>query len=349
MPDLTRSRSNPKAVAVWLFVCAAMVFAMTVIGAITRLTESGLSITEWRPLIGAIPPLNEEEWNRVFELYKQTPEFQKENFWMHLRDFKPIFFWEWFHRLWGRLIGLVFVLPLAFFWMRRMIPRGMGPKLLALLALGGAQGFMGWYMVQSGLIDVPSVSHYRLAAHLAIALLILSLMLWFAFSLIRQPHHADRKIHIHTWVSLVFVCATIIWGAFTAGLDAGFIYNNDFPLVNGKLLPPDFWGNCAPHLNFISNLVAVQFIHRYLALASVIMISSLWLHGVFRKKAFLALHALAVMIFVQFGLGVFTLLTIVDIRLAVAHQAGAMIVLMLLVTCLYETKTPKRRAGDTSL
>lgn len=341
------NRSNPKALAIWLLFCAAMVFAMTVIGAITRLTESGLSITEWRPLMGAIPPLNEAEWRHVFDLYKQTPEYQKENFWMNLSDFKPIFFWEWFHRLWGRLIGLAFALPLAFFWIRGMIPSGMKLRLLGLLALGFAQGFMGWYMVQSGLVDRTDVSHYRLAAHLALALLILSLMLWFALSLIRKPRHTDRKLHIHTWISLGFVCTTIFWGALTAGLNGGFIYNHDFPLVNGKLLPPDFWSECAPTLNFVSNLVAVQFIHRYLAMASVVVVSSLWIHGMVRKKTFPALHALAIMIFVQLGLGIFTLLTVVNIHLAATHQAGALIVLGLLLTCLYETKTPRQKTEET--
>lgn len=337
MPEEKKSRS----VAIWLLFCTAMVFAMTVIGAITRLTESGLSITEWKPLIGTIPPLNEAEWNHVFGLYKQTPEFQQKNFWMNLTDFKKIFFWEWFHRLWGRLIGLSFALPLAFFWMRGMIPRTMGPKLLGLLALGGAQGFMGWYMVQSGLVDQPDVSHYRLAAHLALALLILCLMLWLALPLLHAPRHTDRKLHLHAWAGLFFVSLTILWGAMTAGLNGGYIYNYDIPLVDGKLIPPDFWSDCGPALNFIGNMVAVQFIHRYLATTTVLVISSLWLHAVVRKKSFLALHMLAVMIFIQFGLGIATLLSVMDLHIAATHQAGAMIVLILLIVCLYETKTPR--------
>lgn len=340
-------RPNPKALAIWLFLCAAMVFAMTTIGAITRLTESGLSITEWKPFIGAIPPLNDAEWNHVFDLYKQTPEFQKKNFWMNLPDFQRIFFWEWFHRLWGRMIGLTFALPLAFFWARGMIPRGVGPKLLGLLALGGAQGFMGWYMVKSGLVDQPDVSHYRLAAHLSLALLILSLTVWLALSLIHRPGRVDKRIHLHTWISLAFVAATIFWGALTAGLNGGYIYNDAFPLVDGKLLPRDFWSECTPATNLVANLVAVQFVHRYLAMTSVLVVLSLWLHAAFRKKTFAAMHALGLMIFVQLGLGIATLMSVVDIHIAATHQAGAMVVLILLVACLYETKAPWQNREET--
>ncbi|MCC6598065.1 MAG: COX15/CtaA family protein [Alphaproteobacteria bacterium] len=346
MPDA--DRANRKTLAIWLFICAFMVFAMTVIGAITRLTESGLSIAEWKPFIGAIPPLNDTEWNRVFELYKQTPEFQKKNFWMGIGDFKAIFFWEWLHRLWGRLIGLAFALPLIAFWVRGMIPYGYKLKLIGLLALGGAQGAMGWYMVKSGLVDIPDVSPYRLAAHLGLALLIFSLLIWVALSLIRTPGYTDKKIHIHVWVCLAFVALTIFWGALTAGFNAGYVYNNDFPFVNGKIVPPDFWASCDPVFNFISNITAIQFMHRWLAMGSVFIVCTLWVHATIRKKSFVAIHALAAMIFVQLALGILTLLTVVQIQLAATHQAGAIIVIFLLIKCLFETTTPRRRATDNT-
>ena len=168
----------------WLFFTAFMVFTLAIIGAVTRLTESGLSMVEWKPLIGAIPPLSQEEWNRVFGLYQATPEFIHKNSWMELEDFKKIFFWEWLHRLWGRIIGLVFALPMIWFWIKGQIPEGYKVKFVGLLLLGGAQGAMGWFMVVSGLNDVPEVSHYRLAAHLGLALLVFVLLLWMAFDFV---------------------------------------------------------------------------------------------------------------------------------------------------------------------
>ena len=329
---------NPKAIALWLYSCAFMVFAMMVIGAITRLTESGLSMVEWRPLIGALPPLSTEEWQRVFDLYRETPEYQKKNSWMGIEDFKTIFFWEWFHRFWGRLIGIVFALPLAFFWIRKMIPAGYHLKLLGLLILGGLQGLMGWYMVQSGLIDQPAVSHYRLAAHLSLAFVILALLLLTAFSLHVKTMHPNRALHTHSAIALLFLSITIIWGAFTAGLDAGLVYNESFPKMGGAWMPPDFWKYDTIWINILENHSAVQFAHRWLATASVLVVLSLWIHGLLRNAAFPALHILAIFSLLQMGLGIATLLSGINIHLAATHQAGAAILFATLILCWFQTR-----------
>lgn len=319
--------SNPndmnkdKQIIFWLYTCCFMVFAMAVIGAVTRLTESGLSMVEWRPLIGAIPPLSETEWQRVYEAYKQSPEFEHKHNWMALEDFRKIFFWEWLHRFWGRLIGLVYALPLLWFWLRGQIPAGYKPKFLGALALGALQGLIGWWMVKSGLVDNPEVSHYRLAIHLAIAFVIFGWLWWLALSL-RSPQNtgqqASAALQRLGWLSLALLFITIIWGAFTAGLDAGKIYNS-FPFMNGTLTPPEQFN--------ISSIFEehgwVQFTHRWLAITTGIVI----LVYAMRLKDFF----LAGMVFIQVGLGISTLLTQVAIPLAAAHQAGALILLALLL------------------
>ncbi|MGZ9107231.1 MAG: COX15/CtaA family protein [Micavibrio sp.] len=311
----TRTISN------WLILCAFMVFAMAVIGAVTRLTESGLSITEWKPVTGALPPLNEAAWQEQFERYKNTPEFAAKHFWMEIGDFKKIFFWEWLHRLWGRLIGLVYALPLLWFWMRRQLPPGSGWKFIALLALGGLQGFVGWFMVQSGLIDRPSVSHIRLALHLSMALVLFAFLLWLALDL-RDPTPRQKSSRVsHTgWGVLALLSLTILWGAFTAGLDAGKIYNS-FPLMGDSLIPPDF-------INPLTSAAGVQFIHRWLAV--ITMMAVLTYAAATRKKTRVA-PFLAMMVLVQIGLGLATLLSQVQIGLAALHQAGAITLLALLI------------------
>lgn len=341
----TQLQNTHKAITIWLFACAFMVFAMMVIGAITRLTESGLSMVEWRPLIGALPPMNDAEWQRVFELYQQSPEYQKKNFWMELDEFKTIFFWEWFHRLWGRTIGLVFALPLLVFWVKDMIPKGYKPKFIFLLFLGAAQGLMGWYMVKSGLIDQPAVSHYRLAAHLSLAFIIYGFLLWYAFSLTVRTHHAvSRTFRIHLHTATLFLTATIIWGAFTAGLDAGLLYNDSFPLMGGQIVPPDFWLHDSMFKNLLENHSGVQFFHRWLAIFTVAYILSVWAHGMLKGYAFKTLHLLAVMVILQMGLGIATILTSVHTHIAAAHQAGAAILLLLLILSIHQTRTAAKVA-----
>ena len=318
----------------WLYLSAFMVFAMAVIGAITRLTESGLSITEWKPLIGALPPMNDAEWMRVFDLYRQTPEYIHKNAGMTMDEFKTIFFWEWFHRLWGRLIGIVYAVPMIYFWVCGYIPAGFRSKLLGLLLLGGLQGFMGWYMVQSGLVDRPSVSHYRLAMHLSLAAIIYGAILAVAFDLRRKyllpvtgAAVRSRCIRHHGVLSLFMVAVTIIWGAFVAGLDAGLIYN-EFPMMGAGVVPYELTHSILPlWIRFVEDHAVVQFTHRVLAVITACVVIA---YAVRVRSLCLALAVLA-----QVSLGIATLLSGVDIRLAALHQAGAFIVVALLLRSFY--------------
>jgi cytochrome c oxidase assembly protein subunit 15 len=326
------NNKSTKPVVTWLYGCAALVFIMVIVGAITRLTESGLSMVEWRPLIGAIPPLNDTEWMRTFDLYKQTPEFIKENYWMELADFKKIFFWEWFHRLLGRLIGLAYGLPLLIFWVKGMIPKNFKLPLLGLLFLGAAQGFMGWYMVKSGLVDMPAVSHYRLAAHLSLAFLIFALLIWNALAITAPDKNTntDKPLKFHLWGCVFALIFTIIWGAFVAGLDAGLIYTDSFPKMGKTFVPFEMWLYQPFFVNFFENHAAVQFTHRWLAMFTGLVILSFWAHAAYKKRASWPVHALGIMILIQIALGIATLLSQVHLHVAVTHQAGALILLGLL-------------------
>ncbi|MEM9469259.1 MAG: COX15/CtaA family protein [Pseudomonadota bacterium] len=323
---MTKNKTAPIAISNWLFFTAFMVFSMAIIGAITRLTESGLSMVEWRPLIGTLPPLNADEWQRVFDLYRETPEYQKKNFGMDLAEFKYIFFWEWFHRFWGRLIGIVYALPLMYFWVRKQIPQGFKLKLFIGLLLGGSQGLMGWYMVQSGLIDRPSVSHFRLAAHLSLAALIFCYLLWLAFDLRgNKGISASFCLKRHGWIALIAAFITLIWGAFVAGLDAGLVYNS-WPKMGSYWIPP----GVSQIATLLTDPVSVQFTHRWIAIiASLIILSFAW-----RVKSL----ALTGAIILQVVLGISTLLTMVAIPLAAAHQAGAFILLGTIVYWLHRLR-----------
>ncbi len=311
--------TNDKRIAYWLLLCCFMVFAMAVIGAVTRLTESGLSITQWKPVTGALPPLNESQWQAEFDLYRQSPEYLKKNAGMSLEAFKSIFFWEWLHRLWGRMIGIVFAAPLLYFWAKKHIPAGYGKKFIALLALGGLQGAVGWWMVASGLIDRPLVSHYRLAVHLMMALGVYAMMLWLALGLLGkpEPHRAPTFcLKRHGLIAFTLATLTIIWGAFTAGLDAGMIYN-EFPLMGGRIFPYEGLNMTPEWLNFLENHATVQFMHRALAICTGII--ALWF--AFR----MASPALVFFVVLQVGLGIGTLLSQVWVPIAAIHQAGAIL------------------------
>lgn len=324
-------------IAFWLFTVAGMVFIMAVIGAVTRLTESGLSIAEWKPLMGAIPPLSDQEWRRVYDLYAQTPEYLAKNSGMSVDEFKTIFWWEWIHRFWGRVIGLAFFLPLVWFWVRKEIPQGHHLKLIGILLLGVSQGAIGWFMVKSGLIDRPSVSHYRLAAHLGLALLIFTVLLWTGLSYWNGARQsASRVLRCHGWISLGFLSLAILWGAFVAGLDAGLVYNT-FPLMNGHFAPQE--NITGPHwLMALENHGWVQFLHRMLAIFSGLLILGFWGHAHYRGQTNGGTHFMAVMVFVQIGLGIATLLTQVSIPLAALHQAGAMTLLGMMVYTLHRMR-----------
>jgi cytochrome c oxidase assembly protein subunit 15 len=262
------SSSAHGAVAAWLFACCALVFAMIVVGGVTRLTHSGLSIVEWQPIVGTLPPLTDAQWQDAFVKYQATPEYRQVNHAMDLEGFKGIFWWEYFHRLLGRAIGIVFVVPLAWFAVRRRLPPGVAAKLGAVFVLGGLQGALGWYMVQSGLVDDPRVSHFRLTAHLGLALAIFAAMFWIALSLLRpagparEPRLAALRRAAIALAVLVFAMA--LTGGLVAGIRAGFAYNT-FPSMNGHVVPPEILMLEPWYRNFFYNMATVQFDHRFIA------------------------------------------------------------------------------------
>jgi heme a synthase len=319
-------------VAVWLLVCCALVFAMVVVGGVTRLTHSGLSITEWQPIVGTLPPLTDAQWSAAFGKYQATPEYSQVNRGMTLDAFKGIFWWEYFHRLLGRAIGAVFLLPLLWFIARRRIPPGLAPQLFGIFALGALQGAMGWYMVQSGLVDDPRVSHLRLTAHLGLAFVIFAAMLWAALSLLRAAPAIDRTRTLrlrrlaYALTALIFVM--VLSGGLVAGIRAGFAYNT-FPLMNGQWVPTEIMLIEPWYLNFFNNMATVQFDHRAIAWVLALAVPAFW----WRVRA--TPHApaparrganlLLALLVLQVTLGICTLLFVVPIPLAAAHQAGAML------------------------
>ena len=318
-------------VAAWLFVCCLMIFLMIVVGGITRLTLSGLSITEWKPLIGVIPPLSSADWTAEFAKYKQVPEYRAVHYAMSLAEFKSIYYWEYLHRLLGRVIGLAFAVPFAWFVARRQLQRQLVLPLAGILLLGFAQGVLGWYMVESGLADRVEVSQYRLVAHLALALAIYSAILWIALGIVRKPAQPGVS---PAWrrgaeAALALVALTIAAGGFVAGIRAGLTYNT-FPLMDGRLVPAGY-DQLQPHyMNWFENIAAVQFDHRVLAMASFAAMLSLWVAGLRSRlpnPARTALHILLAAAALQVILGISTLILVVPIPLAAAHQAGALLLL----------------------
>jgi cytochrome c oxidase assembly protein subunit 15 len=326
------SRGAPRAVAWWLFICCALLFAMVVIGGVTRLTHSGLSITEWQPIVGTLPPLAEADWTAAFTKYQATPEYRLVNRGMTLEAFKRIFWWEYFHRLLGRAIGVAFLLPLLWFAARRMIPAGLAPRLLGIFLLGALQGAIGWYMVQSGLVDDPRVSQLRLTAHLGLAFAIFGAMFWTALSLldadapVRRARAAPPARFANALVGVVFLM--VLSGGLVAGIRAGFAYNT-FPLMNGQLVPPEIFMIDPWYKNFWSNMATVQFDHRLIALALALLVPLFWWRVIAspetQPRARLAAHLLLAMLALQVALGISTLLLVVPLPLAAAHQAGALL------------------------
>ena len=320
---------RPLAIANWLLAVAAMVFLMVVVGGITRLTESGLSITEWNPISGAIPPLTHDQWQHAFDLYKQTPEFREINgpAGMDLAQYKFIFFWEWVHRQLGRLIGLAYALPLAWFAVKRAIPKGYGWRLAALLLLGGSQGLLGWYMVMSGLVDRTDVSHFRLSAHLLLALFIMAALIWTALDLKylaktgeNRPSHLTRSALLTG--SILFI--QLLLGAWVAGLNAGYVAN-DWPLMQGKLIPDGIDWAFGATWAFTHDPFLLHFLHRWWAWVVVAALV------VFARKVKAVDRPASKAIHIAFGtqvvLGIATVMSGMNIVLAVCHQAvGALVV-----------------------
>ncbi|HTT41063.1 MAG TPA: COX15/CtaA family protein [Burkholderiales bacterium] len=323
--------SGHRQVAAWLFACCALVFAMVVVGGITRLTHSGLSMVEWQPIVGTIPPLDAAQWQEVFEKYQQTPEYRKVNRGMSLAQFKSIFWWEYFHRLLGRAIGVVFFVPFLYFIVRGRLDRRLAPGLIGILLLGALQGALGWYMVASGLVDDPRVSQYRLTAHLGMAFLIFAAMFSTALGLVaaaRSPaDSARRRLRRYALSLSALIFLMVLSGGMVAGIRAGLSYNT-FPLMNGHMLPPEYLMLQPWWSNLFNNMAAVQFNHRLIAWLLFILIPLFWLAS--RKvqltpRARLACDMLPPALALQITLGISTLLLVVPVSLAAAHQAGAML------------------------
>ena len=315
----------------WLWICAAMIFAMVVIGGITRLTESGLSITEWGPVTGTLPPLTEAAWQAAFAKYQLIPEFHAKNAGMTLAEFKTIFWWEYVHRLWGRLIGAVFAIPFIWFVATRRVRGALAWRLAGLLALGGVQGAVGWWMVASGLVDRVDVSPYRLATHLGLALIIYALIVRLAFDLSGGPPSRGARLQGFGRLVIGAIALTILAGAFVAGTDAGLVYNS-FPLMDGRLIPAGYADLAPWWRNAFENVASVQFHHRWIAVATLVLslayVGGLHAQAVDRRTRRLA-SWLGAAILAQVAIGIVTLLHAVPVTLGAAHQAGAVIVLTL--------------------
>lgn len=337
---------------VWLALTALLVLAMIVVGGATRLTDSGLSITEWQPILGAIPPLNEAHWQDAFAKYRQIPEYHQVNKGMSLAEFKFIYWWEWSHRFLGRIIGVVFALPLLAFWLLGRVPRGLMPKLVGVLALGALQGAIGWYMVKSGLVDRIDVSHYRLALHLGTAFLILGALVWLALELGVRPvairlgtlTRGQRRT-AQGLVALIF--AQVLLGALVAGTKAGLTYNT-WPLMDGRLVPDGLFSMSPWFVNVFENVTTIQFDHRMVAYAIAAL--ALWhvlsLRGVDDERVMISASVLLLGVLAQMGLGIWTLLAAegaIPIGLGLAHQGFAAVLFAIAVWHLHHvTRSPAR-------
>lgn len=334
-----------KPVVRWLYTGIILIVLMVLVGAITRLTESGLSIVEWNVVTGTLPPIGEEAWHAEFDKYKQSPEYIEKNSFRfgntqeeQLANFKKIFFWEWFHRFLGRFIGMVFLIPFIWFAYKGYFKRPIYPRLVFIFLLGGFQGFLGWWMVSSGLINEPRVSHFRLAAHLVTALTTLVLIWWLLLD-IKHPANKNLRhkfpVLERVWhVSFIILVVQIVYGAFVAGKDAGQFYNT-WPLMGDHLVAPEAFAQKPFYTNLIgegTNIAGIQFLHRTIGIVLYFAIMGLWIASRFqniRHDARMLVNWMFVMVNVQFALGVFTLLYAVPVWLGVLHQAGAVALLMI--------------------
>ncbi len=361
-----------RSVGLWLLTCAVMVMLMATIGAVTRLTESGLSIVRWEPISGAVPPMNDAAWQQEFELYKTSPQYKYTNGDMQLEDFKKIYFWEWLHRLWGRLIGLVFVLPLIYFWWKSRTPHSveqqnqksykgqyLTPRLkqhcLGLLAVGFLQGLAGWYMVKSGLVARPEVNHYRLAIHLMLAVLLFGWMWSLAISILQpqlnKQYARAYKLYRHGAWTVGVLALTILWGAFVAGLDAGLIYNT-FPLMDGHVVPPETWDMQPALVNLVENHATVQWFHRMLAFLTALMVLGFSIRAFVLPLPKIVKRLAAALLFLviaQVGLGAATVMSHVQLHPAVTHQFNAFLLLGCLLWNLIELRKSFRQSIDEKL
>lgn len=343
----TRAAASARPVALWLLAVAVLVWIMVAIGGATRLTGSGLSIMEWAPISGILPPLSEAEWQRLYDLYRTIPQYQLVNAGFGMEGFRRIFWLEWFHRLWGRLIGLAYVAGLVWFWLRGAIPPGLKGRLLLLLALGGLQGVVGWFMVASGFEEGRTeVSPYRLVLHLGLALLLFALLLWTALSLLRPQRQAPpgaRAVRpwLHAAAGLAVV--TMLAGGFVAGIRAGFTYNT-FPLMDGQWVPAGYFDLAPWWRNVTANIAAVQWNHRLLATLALLLAAVAAVAAWRRLPAGAARTAVLVFaaaVAAQYGLGILTLVHVVPVGLGTAHQAMAVGVLAAALVALHLLPKPR--------
>ena len=343
LPELHRRRLR-----LWFRSIAAITFAVVVIGGMTRLTHSGLSIVDWRPVMGIVPPLNDAQWREAFDRYRQFPEYRQLRRGMTLGEFKNIFFWEYLHRLAARAIGAVFLIPLVFFWRAGYLTRPLAVRAFALFDLGAMQGIVGWLMVKSGLVDRPSVSHYRLALHLGLAITILGFAVWLARDLAIRPGSAGSKSSAgrtnRRGLGIVggLLAAQIVWGAFVAGMKAGWFFGT-FPLMMGQFVPPGWMALDPPLLNIVQNPATVQWVHRLLGTILLIAAMAIFLHvrRAAQDRATRRLNAvLLLLIASQYVLGVLTLVYFVPVPLAAAHQALALVIVAVWVTSMHHAWNP---------
>jgi len=344
-PAISDNNTGTPAVAIWLFICAIMIFVMVVLGGVTRLTHSGLSMVEWKPATGFLPPMTELVWQDTFEKYQQYPEFKIKNPDMDLAGFKSIFWLEFIHRLWGRCIGIVFFVPFIFFLLRKKLDRKLIPKLITMFILGGLQGVLGWFMVKSGLSDRPDVSQYRLTAHLIFAFFLYGWIFWTALELLfPEPHAIKQSLHTYKGILsglILLLVIAIMSGGFVAGTDAGFIYNT-FPLMGDTFLPKDLFVFDPWIRNFFENVVTIQFTHRILTMLIFISVIGFWLKTLKQDlpvRTRTVLHCLLAAVVLQVLLGISTLLLVVPVPLAAAHQAGALILLTAMLWARHEFRT----------
>jgi cytochrome c oxidase assembly protein subunit 15 len=326
---LSTTDENDRLIAYWLFFCAAVIFGMILLGGVTRLTESGLSMVDWKPLMGVIPPMSEADWQHMFDKYKQFPEYQKINMGMSLEAFKSIFMYEYLHRVLGRLIGIIFILPFLYFYFTKRIKKGLTPKLIIMLIGGGFQGLLGWYMVKSGLVDQPDVSQYRLTAHLGAAVLIFGFILWTAFGLVNETSQQPKELSIFSYSLSGLIFLMILSGGLVAGTKAGYAYST-WPLMGDSFIPSGLYSMSPLWLSAFEDITTIQFNHRIFAYCIVLLVALFAIKALkanIQGVARTGLFVLIGLLILQVTLGISTLIYHVPIPIAAAHQVVAVALL----------------------
>jgi len=341
-------KDRSKQIGYWLLTVAGVVFLMIAVGGLTRLTQSGLSMTEWKPIMGTLPPLSDADWQEMFDKYQQSPEYKKINTGMSMDDFRSIFWFEYGHRVLGRFIGLIFAIPFLYFLVIRAVQKALVPRLILLFILGGAQGVIGWWMVKSGLVDRPDVSHYRLTVHLGMAFILYIALLWTGLEQLRREVSSSfRNLAITSTVILCMVYVTVLSGGLVAGLDAGQQYNT-FPLMGGKIIPDGLFIQSPWYNNLTENVLTVQFNHRVLAISTATVVMFFWYFlgtKELPESAQRARHSMLAAVVFQVVLGISTLLSFVWVPLASAHQMGAVVLLSTMVWLSHELWRPKENSS----